>query len=227
MVTCPWSPSRPTELSPCQTSAAQLSSAPRSLISTSSLLLLALPWRPPSDFAQTDIPAWPVCSRPEPLEVGDIWDHTGEREKLLAGSPELLWEMGLVRRSRQPRRAPSHPRQGEERRMAPGNRFLAKLMDLQTSETSAQNTEESGNAPLLSLPLLSPSLAPQAARPSETKPKGQDSLLFPLLPRPHHCCYHQLRHLGDKSVTTMPRKSPILFMRSCKKHRARKDGTRL
>lgn len=100
-MTCPWSPSRSTELSPCQTSAAWLSSAPRRLISTSSLLLLALPWRPPSDFAQTDIPAWPVCSRPEPLEVGDIWDHTGERKKLFAGSPEPLWEMGLVR-NRQP-----------------------------------------------------------------------------------------------------------------------------
>lgn len=52
-------------------------------------------------FAQTDIPAWPVCSRPEPLEVGDIWDHTGERKELFAGSPEPLWEMGLVR-NRQP-----------------------------------------------------------------------------------------------------------------------------
>lgn len=165
MVTCPWSPSRPTELSPCQTSAARLSSAPRSPISTSSLPLLALPWRPPSDFAQTDIPAWPVCSCPEPLEVGDIWDHTGERKKLLTGSPELLWEMRLVRRNRQPRRAPSYPRQGEERRMAPGNRFLAKFTDPQTSETSAQNTEESGHVPLLGSPLLSPSLAPQAVKP--------------------------------------------------------------
>lgn len=69
-----------------------------------------------------------------------------------------------------------------EKRMAPGNRFLAKLTGLQSSEISAQSTEESGHAPLLS-PLLSPSLAPQAARPLETKPKGQDSL-SPLLPHP-------------------------------------------
>lgn len=111
--------------------------------------------------------------------------------------------------------------------MAPGNRFLAKLMDMQTSETSAQNTEESGHAPLLSPLLLSPSLAPQAARPSETKPKGQDSLLSPLPPHCHRSCHPQLTHLGDKSVTIMPRKSPTLFMRSCKKHKARKDGSRL
>lgn len=171
MVTCPWSPAGPR-----QTSAARLSSAPRSPISTSSLLLLALPWRPPSDFAQTDIPAWPVCSRPEPLEVGDIWDRTGEREKLHAVSPELLWEMGLGR-SRQPGEPLLTPRRGADR-------LLARLRGLQSSETSAQNTEESGHVPLLNSPPPSLSLAPQAAKPLETEPKGQDSLLSPLLPHP-------------------------------------------
>lgn len=39
--------------------------------------------------------------------------------------------------------------------MAPGNRFLAELMGLQSSETSAQNTEESGHVPLLNSPPFS------------------------------------------------------------------------
>lgn len=104
--------------------------------------------------------------------------------------------------------------------MAPGNRFLAELMGLQSSETSAQSTEESGHVPLLNSPPFSPS--PQAARrPSETKPKG--SLSSPLLPHPVAIATATL----NRSVTTMPRKSPTLFVTSYKKHRARKDGSRL
>lgn len=162
MVTCSWSANRPTELSPCQVSVARLSSAPRILISTSSLPLLALPWRPPSDFPQTDIPSWPVWSCPEPLEVGDIWDHTGERKKLLAHLShcgEWAWkEAGGQEKPFSPQM------EGEEGEVAPGSRFLANFLGLQSSETSAQIPEVLGHAPLLNPPLRSPSLAPQAFR---------------------------------------------------------------
>lgn len=71
-----------TELSPWKACPTQLSAAPRILISTLGLPHLALPWRPATEFPQTDIPAWPVCSCPKPLEVGDRWDHTWEKTLL-------------------------------------------------------------------------------------------------------------------------------------------------
>lgn len=138
-MTCPWSPSRHTELSPWKACGTQLSAAPRILISTLGLPHLALPWPPASEFPQTDIPAWPVCSCPKPLEMRDRWDHTWEKKTLLA---HLTHCRGKKKKTGSQDR-------GRRVRDAPGDRFLANLMGLPSSETSAQNTEMSGHAPPL------------------------------------------------------------------------------